>query len=805
MGFMAGFGPAFANSFRDARDRSAKRKDDLFKLTYQEFLSRRSKKEEADKKNSEAIRYAKSLIQGREDIPEEAWSVVAQWKLNGLSDAQIEDNLERGEWTVNSNLKPKLPTMAESMGLAGIGSVGGRSAMEAYLDAMIGVESAGKADAKNPKSTATGVAQFIEPTWALTVAKHAPHVVNNMTYAQVMALKTTNPTAYKAIMDMRLDPTFSRQMAKAFTEDNHKALEKAGVAVTPATSYLSHFLGVDDAIDVAKADPTDTLADVLGTSKANNIAAANPGISASKTASQMMGWAESKMSKALDAPGITATTPMGAAGRQSTPAGPIPEDQRLQGEAIATGNPVTLTQGTEERGGILSGLFGRDRDNRSRLDRARDRSFDQIAQITGTSRDEIEGIMSFDDSKLPELPDTTGVTFTKKAKPVDFVSHAESIYRYNLAVQNGDQGQANHYKSMIKSHEFAKDYDAAVESGAAGGMVAYQLRDGTWKTGVLTQDGGKVLNPQGQEVDVIRTRPISEEEFKIHSELREKNPEVVKYRARQIDAANLMAAAKELDEIATLRPMVLTRTGGIVGSLREIYNDIIAAGDLMTRLTKENKTSEQITKELKNAGIIHDNEDASSLENRVTEMLRKGEFANEAEAKALFDTKVKLMTYRIGRLEGQEGRGMSDKDFKRLQDVIRNANGDLDTFRAGLNSYVKQMIDGLDAEAISLNDYNATVDYLIDNFGVSPVDKIVPGTRAFIEQTGNEAYIEAFEHFSSQEALTAAEHVEKNISSEQEAAQASAPEGYKAIGKTPDGKGIVYQDKDGNLKVRWIK
>ena len=70
MGFMAGFGPAFADAFNAGNERRAKRKDDMFKLTYSEFLDRREKYEKKKEADSKLVSSAKTLardLAGKEE------------------------------------------------------------------------------------------------------------------------------------------------------------------------------------------------------------------------------------------------------------------------------------------------------------------------------------------------------------------------------------------------------------------------------------------------------------------------------------------------------------------------------------------------------------------------------------------------------------------------------------------------------------------------------------------------------------------------------------------------------------------
>ena len=91
-----------------------------------------------------------------------------------------------------------------------------------YLASLEKRESGGSATARNPSSTATGLHQFTEKTWAGVMRD----------YPQLGL--TANG---------RTDPDQSRRAVAVFTADNEKALQGAGLPVNDATRYAAHFLG----------------------------------------------------------------------------------------------------------------------------------------------------------------------------------------------------------------------------------------------------------------------------------------------------------------------------------------------------------------------------------------------------------------------------------------------------------------------------------------------------------------------------------------------------------------------------------
>jgi len=187
------------------------------------------------------------------------------------------------------------------------------------IDSIIGAESGGDPNAKNPRSSASGPSQFIDSTWLSTVRGIRPELADQPDSA-VLALKT--------------DPQLARQATEAYAQQNQAVLAKAGLPVTDGNTYLAHFAGPQGAVSVLQADPTAPVANILGP----GVVKANPFL-ANMTAADLQAWAARKVGgqqQAAPAPqqqptALVAPQPTAPIFAQGTP----PSQQAMQQQASA--------------------------------------------------------------------------------------------------------------------------------------------------------------------------------------------------------------------------------------------------------------------------------------------------------------------------------------------------------------------------------------------------------------------------------------------------------------------------------------
>lgn len=150
------------------------------------------------------------------------------------------------------------------------------SAIETLTNRIIQVESGGKARAKNPLSSATGLGQFISSTWIRMMNTYRPDLARTLSQSELLAL--------------RFDPTISREMVRNLAREGEAYLKARGHQITAGRLYLCHFLGMEGAHVVLSSPGQARLIDVLGAS----VIKANPFLTG-KDAAYVANWAERKM------------------------------------------------------------------------------------------------------------------------------------------------------------------------------------------------------------------------------------------------------------------------------------------------------------------------------------------------------------------------------------------------------------------------------------------------------------------------------------------------------------------------------
>jgi hypothetical protein len=158
--------------------------------------------------------------------------------------------------------------------------------IDAVVEQIISVESNGDPNAKNKRSSAMGLGQFLDETWLVLIRAHRPDLAKGRSEGETL--------------ELRRDPIVAREITSRFTERNANILRKRGLPVTPGTLYLAHFAGAAGAIAILSAlegaDAASIMAsaDATGRTKREKLVKANPFLEGF-TVADLKSWADRKM------------------------------------------------------------------------------------------------------------------------------------------------------------------------------------------------------------------------------------------------------------------------------------------------------------------------------------------------------------------------------------------------------------------------------------------------------------------------------------------------------------------------------
>ena len=162
----------------------------------------------------------------------------------------------------------------------------GEAAINVVVERIIDVESNGDPNAKNSRSSATGLGQFLNETWLDLIRTYRPDLIKG---------RSENET-----LELRREAKLAREITTRFVERNAGMLRQRGLPVTAGTVYLAHFAGGAGAVAILSAPENAdaalvmACADATGRTKREQIIKANPFLERF-TVADLKIWADRKM------------------------------------------------------------------------------------------------------------------------------------------------------------------------------------------------------------------------------------------------------------------------------------------------------------------------------------------------------------------------------------------------------------------------------------------------------------------------------------------------------------------------------
>ena len=166
-----------------------------------------------------------------------------------------------------------------------------------YLLGQARLESGLNPTARAATSSATGLYQFTNATWAQTLARHGAAL-------GVSAQALADPASRAQLMGLRNDPQASALMAAAMAGDNQATLTGAlGRPPSSGELYLAHFLGPDGAVKFLSglaSDPSQSAAGLFPKAASANRAVFFDASGAPRSLAQVMGLLGNRLASAME-------------------------------------------------------------------------------------------------------------------------------------------------------------------------------------------------------------------------------------------------------------------------------------------------------------------------------------------------------------------------------------------------------------------------------------------------------------------------------------------------------------------------
>jgi hypothetical protein len=177
MGFMAGFGSAFAQSFNQENQAIQQHQDDIFKMRYTDYITQRDKREAEDKQNAKNMKAAAALAQTYSQPDEAKWaiydmlnsgvdqSIIAKQLLDNQAVVSQSSTTKPGEAATPADPRDNLTDAAQS-------SVDGQMEASGMKAPKGGGIFAGSTAATNVSSPSTGTGGANRPASSLSGTFH---------------------------------------------------------------------------------------------------------------------------------------------------------------------------------------------------------------------------------------------------------------------------------------------------------------------------------------------------------------------------------------------------------------------------------------------------------------------------------------------------------------------------------------------------------------------------------------------------------------------------------------------------------
>jgi len=336
-------------------------------------------------------------------------------------------------------------------------------------------------------------------------------------------------------------------------------------------------------------------------------------------------------------------------------------------------------------------------------------------------------IKEFADAKAKNLEETSK-SFRSYAESVNSVAEAQTAL--DLAISEGaDSSVITQLNDLLDNQVKLKTTSDLIAAGVDAAEVidaVITLEDGSKKYILARRDSEGGLTPVDAELQgkgtVLLMSDVQLNTFKTA------RTEVQKYSMELAGQnANLAEALRNSElaiSIAKNNEMVRNAGGDfaqfITSTVRGTESVLTVAGNLLGRSSLQGTNSDTgepvsyITEDQFLEAMKEQGRDQSFLDAIVSQDVQ-----NLADDTARFEATMIILAFRSGRIEGQSGNAMSNKDFERLTQMLET-QGSVEAFEQNLRDYMRSKIQNYDDRVVATLNTNPNFAGFKQEYGFYP-------------------------------------------------------------------------------------
>jgi hypothetical protein len=334
------------------------------------------------------------------------------------------------------------------------------------------------------------------------------------------------------------------------------------------------------------------------------------------------------------------------------------------------------------------------------------------------------------------------------------ITYDRTLGQIQVATQNNESQEIiDGLTELAERQKKQTEKEAQISAGVygtetfAGVLIDPKTKDQSFVQVVKDADGNLTLTGGNTPVDTANFRKMSEPELEQFNKISAQQQKYIKeLSASGVSLAEALRNSELAIDIATNSPMVRNAGGSfaqfITSTVRGTSNIIDVTANLFQNATEGvDETGAAVT-------YITEDQLLSALQQQgvgknILDAIVSKDVQNLADETAKFQASMVILAFRSGRIEGQSGNAMSNKDFERLTQML-NTSGSVQAFADNLRGYMRSKVESYDDAVFQAEDTGLVADFK-ERFQWSPVASL-KDFQTFVTERDSATLTKAFDN-----------------------------------------------------------